>query len=1161
MDTHSHPITLPEPFLSYASLGWRIFPLHSITEEGKCTCRNEACPNKGKHPIIKGWREAATSDSEQIAAWLSQYPFANWGLATGVGSGVVAIDIDPRHNGDESLIKLESDLGIDLSETVTSLTGGGGQHYLFATCESYANTTRFRGLDGIDVRADGGYIVIPPSLHHSGRRYEWDVAHDPADMVPAPLPISLAAALKPKESESILNSPMQKWDDLPLDVARELPKVCWWMTDVAKRYAQGEKRVVSYEEWITGASWFHAATPSSSELFHEWSALDQEQYRHANTERKWRDTANLSPRSCGYVAQNHAVCAACPIRHEAENPVAYLRKRYGEELGLRKPFGVPSFAKQFKSELLSLDPEKTTEKIMEEKSMIEKMIVEEPEEFQELIDGLEGSEFEEIRAGLLAVREEFERFCEGVRSFQENHAQKKETTESHENEIVATETLRAAIQAAEEGDQFALVRKETLLALAMLDEPGNEEFYVYSTRLKEIAKSTGLGIRPFERAYKAVRDEYQKEKRDAQVEQQRIEEEAWLREREAQQEEERKRAREEKKARGEYSESVFEGVPMPPKYSWNPKKQQVELEIEEKDGMIKYVVIARFKIGIRRIFTPVKNQENDRIVHIAELVHDTGMGLHAIQLPTSALIDYKQFVDYTKDIVKLRRADVDGVMDYLNLAAVTLTNYANLPNLYGYYIDKHGWIKLPSGKWAYYTGRELVGTEFQATYISGMTKGDPNVARTLHVRRGSIAEMTEHIRNDLVSEPEIAAFISFAVGSPLIRALHDANLIAVKGFLVELVGSKSSTGKSTAAKMAGYLFGGGIELSNLTFAALSQMMYESGGVPVILDEPQASAKNGGRKNSAEMREIIFNISAGRDKARGSASGKNRDVVEFTGLFMMTANESYVDLVNDEPGDGEMMRLISLAPSGVQGTDRAEKMSDIAMRWSANAGIYHEALAKQYVRYANDTSMLTERYGYFTKALVERIRWAAGTEWEESRMGTVRRYASHLAVAVLGAAVLEDAVNANTPVSDEPFDPDERPFQLRDMVMDHLAQLVWQQISEGERFRSVSLRASDYIDEVIATRGEREIRSHNPESPTLPPPTGWLGFWVDAEHTKVAFYPTKFDDLLRERGYGANVVRKALIEEGRIENDGKHNTMVKRDIESKKPIRVIIYKPT
>ncbi|PWI56741.1 hypothetical protein [Sulfoacidibacillus thermotolerans] len=127
-------------------------------------------------------------------------------------------------------------------------------------------------------------------------------------------------------------------------------------------------------------------------------------------------------------------------------------------------------------------------------------------------------------------------------------------------------------------------------------------------------------------------------------------------------------------------------------------------------------------------------------------------------------------------------------------------------------------------------------------------------------------------------------------------------------------------------------------------------------------------------------------------------------------------------------------------------------------------------------------------------------------------------------------------------------------------MDHLAQLVWQQISEGERFRSVSLRASDYIDEVIATRGEREIRSHNPESPTLPPPTGWLGFWVDAEHTKVAFYPTKFDDLLRERGYGANVVRKALIEEGKIEK-GDRATTKKYDAETKKVIRVIIYRNT
>jgi putative DNA primase/helicase len=83
------------------------------------------------------------------------------------------LDIDPRHGGDASLTSLIEQYGA-LPETLEARTGGGGHHIIF----EYPRGSNIRNSagrlgDGIDVRAEGGYIVVAPSLHASGRRYEW----------------------------------------------------------------------------------------------------------------------------------------------------------------------------------------------------------------------------------------------------------------------------------------------------------------------------------------------------------------------------------------------------------------------------------------------------------------------------------------------------------------------------------------------------------------------------------------------------------------------------------------------------------------------------------------------------------------------------------------------------------------------------------------------------------------------------------------------------------------------------------------------------------------------------------------------------------------------------------------------------------------------------
>jgi hypothetical protein len=155
--------------LAYAGRGWRVSPVHSFID-GICTCDDPKCDDPAKHPINHDGCTGASTDPELINAWHSETDgLCNWGIATGEGSGLWVLDVDPRHGGDKTLAELEAQHGL-LPLTLTVSTGGGGKHYFFRWAEGVKNRTAI--LPGLDVRGEGGYVVAPPSLHKSGKRYE-----------------------------------------------------------------------------------------------------------------------------------------------------------------------------------------------------------------------------------------------------------------------------------------------------------------------------------------------------------------------------------------------------------------------------------------------------------------------------------------------------------------------------------------------------------------------------------------------------------------------------------------------------------------------------------------------------------------------------------------------------------------------------------------------------------------------------------------------------------------------------------------------------------------------------------------------------------------------------------------------------------------------------
>ena len=123
---------------------------------------------------------SASNDHDQIQDWWRQEPDANIAVACRQ-SGLLALDVDERHAGDDRLHDLEQELG-PLPDTPRSITGGGGCHILF---KNPYKATPNRIAEGIDVR-DRAYIIVPYSTHASGRAYEWKIA--PEDVALGQLP-------------------------------------------------------------------------------------------------------------------------------------------------------------------------------------------------------------------------------------------------------------------------------------------------------------------------------------------------------------------------------------------------------------------------------------------------------------------------------------------------------------------------------------------------------------------------------------------------------------------------------------------------------------------------------------------------------------------------------------------------------------------------------------------------------------------------------------------------------------------------------------------------------------------------------------------------------------------------------------------------------------
>jgi bifunctional DNA primase/polymerase-like protein/primase-like protein len=138
------------------------------------------CRPRDKRPATEHGCKDATRDVATIKQWWQQQPDCNIGIATGTASNVFVVDVDD--DGENELRKLEADHG-DLPNSVEAITARGRHIYFKMPGVPIGNSTSKIALH-VDVRATGGYVLAPPSVHPSGRRYCWSV--DSANAFAAP---------------------------------------------------------------------------------------------------------------------------------------------------------------------------------------------------------------------------------------------------------------------------------------------------------------------------------------------------------------------------------------------------------------------------------------------------------------------------------------------------------------------------------------------------------------------------------------------------------------------------------------------------------------------------------------------------------------------------------------------------------------------------------------------------------------------------------------------------------------------------------------------------------------------------------------------------------------------------------------------------------------
>ena len=144
------------------------------------------CDPRTKQPLTRHGFKDATTDRAIIESWWSEYPDAMIGMPTGRITGVFVVDLDTKHDGPKHFAALcEQHGGAPVTRTATTPTLGSHLHYRYPEDRHIRNSAGKLGR-GIDIRGEGGYIILPPSRRNDGASYCWDIPDGEVSVADAP---------------------------------------------------------------------------------------------------------------------------------------------------------------------------------------------------------------------------------------------------------------------------------------------------------------------------------------------------------------------------------------------------------------------------------------------------------------------------------------------------------------------------------------------------------------------------------------------------------------------------------------------------------------------------------------------------------------------------------------------------------------------------------------------------------------------------------------------------------------------------------------------------------------------------------------------------------------------------------------------------------------
>jgi P4 family phage/plasmid primase-like protien len=221
---------------------------------------------------MSGWQKQASADPAVIDEWERKYASANIGVLLGPKSSVIDVEFD-SDEGRQTAERLLNGV-----QTSTYRSGSRSIHRLFRWRDDLPGGAVIH-VAGLEIRTGndkkGVQSVLPPSIHRTGKPYEWIIP--PEQAAPAPIPSALLALIANAAGEEELKGhrgavPQIGDRELAIDALAGLNK----------------NRAIAYDDWLGVGMALHSADQSLLSAWDDWSQSCLEKYKASVCAEHWK---------------------------------------------------------------------------------------------------------------------------------------------------------------------------------------------------------------------------------------------------------------------------------------------------------------------------------------------------------------------------------------------------------------------------------------------------------------------------------------------------------------------------------------------------------------------------------------------------------------------------------------------------------------------------------------------------------------------------------------------------------------------------------------------------------------------------------------------------------------------------------------------------------